>query len=1157
MKKFIKILFTFFCLSLLGVAGLITYALNSVTFQTNQANKYLPTFVAGASIDTLDIGLGSLVITNLHLPLDSADVKITSLKIKYNLKALLFNEIIIYDLNTDSIYVNLIEQAPQIVDEKAPLIVAENETPIQRSTSSTLPNPAPKAEEKESSNFLQKYSLRIDNANVNIFLQNKDLKNQINISVKKYLSKSILLPTQGELLCNLKSNQTTSSIDFIANLQPKDEQNILESILKSNDTKLLQCSANFDKNFSKFDAKVRLDISNNDIKDFVSNATNAPFKGSFFADIKADTSIENVECVASFTFNSGDLTALNQSLAGLENLNAQGDLLFNKKANIVNIDSFKIDILQNAYLLLNALIKEKISIDLENPFAIPDGELLIVNIEKIPEGILKRYLPDFKISPNKFSTSISLSKVEKQNAFSFKSVKPLEFNSMNISKGDSLLIQNLNSRFYFDILFESTAKITADLKFDLLENNDATLSLNSRILLDEKNISSNISLVGNLKPILDLQPQSIAYSKYFNGKKIDLDSKLFIKDNIINLSYFDTKIFDENYNALLSALTTGEMSYDFANNILDTKNNQAKILAKDTPFGIVSSFLPNANGESFSCDLTLNKKDLNLIINGFASIKNLTYTHEGELLAKNITPYINFDALLEKSSLELKIFEFTLSQNNIQVIKGNAEANCAFGDSFVLRHAKIAFASSLPALMNLEVLNKYNNISTGYAECLITANEKTYEASGKISNFSTRTLSEKVEVFNFEVKAEKNDILYDIFSNIEIYSARGKSHAKGDFLLGDSFDINLNAENLILDDITVLSKAFSKPTVNTQKTIAPASAANSGVNRNIQTSENNFQVAVETTPQDAKAFWNFGHDLDFVCNIKSIQNKGDFLLKNFSGKLKAQKDFLSMEYIKGVLYEGTLDMAGKCTFDANAKIPYILDSAKFTIDKINLEPLTKNQNGESMIYGLFDANAKIKSQGENLDALLYNITGEAEFKNANNGVLALINQTSLTGTAIGTASTALGIGEKLLGAKVKEVGAANELFRIFQALEYTSLTAKATRKENLDINIEKIEMKSQDIIILGNGMIAHSKNLPINQQDISINAEILVSEKTIAPLFKTSGLLRDGSLLEGFATGPKFIVNGSLSSPTNNLPQILRTAGTNSVNSLLQKLQKN
>jgi len=1160
MKKFLKILSALFCLSLLTVAGLIAYAINSSVFQTNQANKYLRTFAVGANVDKLNISLNTIIIEGLNLPLTSAEVKIEYLKIKYNWKALLFNEIIIYDLDSDSITVNLPEAPAQIeekvVEEPA---IEESQKPIQRNTSYVYAPSKPETKKEESNNFLQKYSLRIDKANLEVLLQKKDVKNTINISLKKYLSKSILLPTQGELSCNLKSDLTSSAIDFIATLEAKNSQNVLEAILTENTSKILQCSAIFDKDFSKFDAKVRLDFSNKNFQNFVPSTANAPFNGTLFADLTADTSIENIDCNLTFTFTSGDLTALNQSLSGLENLNAQGQMAFNRKSNIVNIDAFKIDILQNSHLVLNALIKEKILIDLENPFAIPNGELLVLNIAKIPEGILKSYLPDFRFSPNKFSTSISLSKVENKDAFLIQSIRPLEFNSMNIFKNDSLFIKNLNSNFHFDILIEKASKISADLKLDFLEDNAPALTLNSKILFDNDNISSDIALIGNLKTALDLQVQSLNYSKYFKGTKIDLTSKISLVENLINIATFDTKISDANDAIILSAFTTGAMSYDLKNKSFDAKSNQAKLLAKDTPFAIISTFIPNASGEILNCDITLNNKESNLIINGFASIKNLSYIHNGESIVKRVTPYINFDAVLENKSLDLNVSEFILSQNNIQAIKGTALAKCSFEEYFVLQHAKIAFITSLPALMNLECLNKYNNISSGHAEGLIILNENKCEASGKISNFSTRTRPEKLEVFNFSLQATKNDVLYDILSDIEIFSSRGKSQANGDFKLRENFDINLTVDNIVLEDITLLSKAFSKPTVNYQKTIAPTSASNSGVNRNIQKEPENEHIVTATisTDNDAKAFWNFGRNLDFVCNIKSIQNKGEFLLKNFSGKLNAEENLLSIENVKGLLYEGKLEMTGKCIFDANAKVPYLMENAKITIDKINLEPLTKNQNGESMISGLFDGSANIKSSGTNIDTLLNNIKGNAEFKSANKGVLSLINQTSVTGATVGTANAVLGIGEKLLGNKVKEVGAMSELLRIFQALEYSSLSAKASRADDMDIKIEKIEMISQDIIISGAGKILHSKNLPITKQDLSINAEVFVSEKTIAPLFKSAGLLRDGMLIEGFATGPKFIMGGNLSSPTNNLTQILRTASTGTVNSLLQKLQNN
>ena len=74
--------------------------------------------------------------------------------------------------------------------------------------------------------------------------------------------------------------------------------------------------------------------------------------------------------------------------------------------------------------------------------------------------------------------------------------------------------------------------------------------------------------------------------------------------------------------------------------------------------------------------------------------------------------------------------------------------------------------------------------------------------------------------------------------------------------------------------------------------------------------------------------------------------------------------------------------------------------------------------------------------------------------------------------------------------------------------------------------------------VLGNGILAF-ENLIGNRWGASKPAEILVSDKSLASLFKKINYCTVESDVNGYYKGPKFSVTGTASKPENNLLQVL------------------
>ncbi len=307
-------------------------------------------------------------------------------------------------------------------------------------------------------------------------------------------------------------------------------------------------------------------------------------------------------------------------------------------------------------------------------------------------------------------------------------------------------------------------------------------------------------------------------------------------------------------------------------------------------------------------------------------------------------------------------------------------------------------------------------------------------------------------------------------------------------------------------------------------------------------------VLIDEKP-DSSAFWDvlpYSTQVDF--EFKQVFYSDYVAFNGINGQIDIDDKTLALNGFSAHFHESPITFDGGLSFDANedASDPYTAEFVgkiqDFDLNQFFTE-LTPTQT--SRIEGLFGVDVAVAGSSPNA----------AEFRNR---LLLDLKMTSRDGLfrplppdsalMVGATDTLGIIGEGLsyIPTGGFGAGAISRLVNYIAEIEYDSVEVRIKRDTSLDLAIERFDMLSPNIRMAASGSIKHIPGKDIIDSPLDVVANLNMVGKGAAILYSMD-LLEQEQDRFGYWKGPEFKVWGSAAATESNLAEIIQRAGDGTV----------
>ena len=555
---------------------------------------------------------------------------------------------------------------------------------------------------------------------------------------------------------------------------------------------------------------------------------------------------------------------------------------------------------------------------------------------------------------------------------------------------------------------------------------------------------------------------------------------------------------------------------------------QARVKAAKFPFALFRPFAGGIDAKTVSCDALVSLKGASASVSATASAEDLSVSNGAQNLADdlNLSAKINASFDIQKRSSKIALSDFSLGNSSGNMCVGEARAALSALSPLRLESAEILLNAQLPPIFALPSLAKYNNLARAGASAKIALKPSAANAEIKISNLAARASARDIQTLRADISASWNKDI-QVSAALNINSARGKTDAKARLTKPDGAParVELDAKNLVLDDLLLLKSAFTND-LYVEKS-QPAAA------RAIRRPDRQTSLEALKT-KDATPFWGAGAGYLCEAKIGSLGFDGADLLNDFTAQIEASPLALQISKLGAELYGGKLSGAVKITFDPAKSAPYALQPSALSLDNFDISKISK----PGFLAGVFSAKIEARGPGNNLAHLADTAAGKAVLS-GKNGSIRLIDTDADIGQKIGLAQAAA----KLLNefAKNKAVGGALSLVETFSKIDFETARIELSRDEKtLDINLDSAAINAHNLSIKSKkGALYYDPSRGFKQRDLDVEMSIYTNNSQIISMLKSvRALVSDGGE-SGLAISESFKIYGTLENPKTNLLDIL------------------
>ena len=1096
MKKFFLISISTLVLAL--VVGLCVIFNSSI--QTTLVNKLVPEL----SVGKVSIGLSGATLENIEY---GKFAKVEKIDASYSLLSILSNEINVSNLT--------IKNAN--IDTSA---LPKSETKSSTTKDVVVENKPAKIDVP--------YAITVDSFDANICVDSKDFQisaKSINVQPNLKIENAVVEITTADV--TLKA--TASPIkDFVA----------IKAILSTADKKPVQLSANIPHNYSEISAQIRIDANNDIVAKFLPQKFVLPnFTTALYADVKASMDFKNASIKFIADAKASNLYKLEQSLKPIGEcaLNIKIDL--NKNGEKLELKSLDANLSESGTAIANITAKPFVA---NTTSELENAE--ITAIIALPTRIVNGFVPNLKIDSDNICTKISAKK--KGENYLISTISPVSLTNATIEKSSEKILQNAN--IFADVNATLGKNINADVVLKMVDSKTSQLSITSKVAYINNAVNLDILGEGSLNPIIS-RLHSIASMQAMN-LNFALNTNLVYANDTVSINKLEAQIKDSNGANATTILAKSQISYDIKNALL--KTTAPEIISIDAPafpIALLKPFVPEFDAEKASFKAIVSSKNQKDFSADFdASVNSISYKKDGKYLAQNLSLTISANANYNGKLANVNISKGTLASGTNSFGTFDASAEYDF-EKKVVKSAKTKASTSLPQILNQPALLKFSNIARGSADINASFDGKNVSAKVDLHSLLTRTSADVIDTLNAEISSD----LKSVDASVLVKSTRGNSNAKIKFANTQNLSLNLLAESLVLEDLMVLAGAFTNPNYvdetvkqkevgKSQRIIKPSSDA-------LQTRADSLAIA------DKKAIWDIGKNISVDAKINKFISKGSTLLENFNISLTANPSELNLSKFDGTLMASKLTGGALLTFDSTKKTPYELKTTSFMCDNLDVSKVFADKENP-MLTGIFDANIKLYGTGNNAEHLLKYLCGEAVITSENSGIIRLLDQKSLAGKGANLAGSIFKITGKLLNNKVKELSGIGDLITLFSRIEYQNAQIKLSRNtSDYNYNFDLIELKTDSLILSSQSGKIYFDPYAKSFGDQKLNIPIVIyAQGSSKTLLEQIGYAKTQNS-NGYHEGPTFMIEGTVSKPSNNLLDII-TSAKSTVGNVLDKL---
>lgn len=1147
--KLLKIALIVVIATLLSIVGIGAYLLTNTTLQTKIANDFLKENLDGSTLESVNIGTSGLVVNNVKIETPQCTFTAKAIKAKYGLLRLLSKSIEVESLELENAKI-VLKQATSSPSQ----ILSQPEKTFTNATLTKKSNP-PLAKNEPQANPLGDWKFTVVSllADLEIEAQN-DSKIIANISARNLKIEENFKPSDCKInidISAIKKNEKPEIFSVVAEVA-KGKDNKKHALLSATHGKAQLLSVDFilSENFSSGSGKLRVDITDKNLSELLADIVILP---NFSSVIYAETDFANfgkeIKTDAKIEIYADNLEKVNPTLKHIGKCGLFCELSAQIDSNKITLSKLSLSAEQNKTTIVSAEWKKQASatfdgkgiIEAETTFAIPHKT--IASFIKGAEFSAKSALcgkADLKFDGKKIS---------------FATTSPFSISGVNLNANGSSILRNLGVEAKFDAIYALDGKYSADAILTAGNSRTESATLTTKINGKGNSLEASTNITGKITPFLEQIPSISNFKNY--EMTIDAHSDLALSGDLAILKKLSLKILDKKSADVLKMISLDEIAYNIADKKIVSKSKDLlSISAKEFPFAPIKPFAKNTDAEAISIDATLSHKNFEIFeVSAELGVKSLSVKNETTELLNAISTNTNCSLSynVAQKTADVEISKLKISASQTDFAYGELTAKIDLKKQMPLIKSDIKFSTALPVLLRQPALLKFANIASGKLEFESTTENNIAKISARIDNLKTLT---KNEVLG-SVKLDGNMTFSDAYAPLtaRISANTESTNGKTDTILNvnfapDKIKISADAKSIVLEDILVLSSAFTNP--NYQAALAVKESNSTGKRKIIRPIEAQEAAkrALEQTqklnlPRDKKAFWNLGKALEVNAKLGKLLKDSKEILSNAKIEFACDETNLSLKNLDAVLYNAQLTASAKIKFDESQKKPYQLSDSAIKLENIDIVNLFADPQ-KAMITGIFSAQVNLQSNAGTLEALANSATGKASIKSTG-GTLKLIEKSSIKGATINLAGTALKLTGALLQKGIgagKNISGTGDLLTLLSDLPYSNVDITASRKEpDFDIVFDSAKIQASEILFdASNGKIIWSPDSPLAESELDVPVKMLVKDSNIRTLFSTLGFAKkESETQKGWYDAPSFKIYGSLEKPENNLIKAILT----------------
>lgn len=1162
---------------LLSLAALLSLAFSPV--QTKIASRMLARHFAGAGLESLSVGMGSLSLRGLKLPMAAgAEISIGHLEAKLSFLSLVSKRVEIESLILENSSVRLArKQVSAAAQTQIPAGGSALE-PGQNAAGKSRPAAKPSGggeNLKEASKAAERNSEPANSGSALAALREWSFKvshARADLRIEDGESQPLELKAE---LANAKcaKNFALRSMDFKCSLatralggqnallemtaRPEKRGAVLKARLSRGEETWISAMASLSEDASEGTGKVQSDISSSRLAEFSNAFERLP---KFDSRIFAEFSFAGFGDSASVKLTAKNSVSNIRELPEVRGAQINAEVSARKAGGDFFVEEFAAYLFENGSNLLEIKSASPFSFRRGDFSKLPSGKLVTARLANFSPSLLNG-LGGMEFSSLPISGAFDLS-FDGGNSVVFESQAPVNIARLSVYKGKDAVLKNFNASVSARISARPDASANAEISAKIAGEAASSLSLSANIEHSKAGTRAKITARGSANPILERR-EWLAAAKADNlevraSAEVDFNSKR------VALESLSAEIFAPGESGTLSAALLRPLEFrlnpfgcDFpAGEILTVKTS-------DIPFALIKPLLPNVDGESaaLSANVFSDPEKRTLSAKVQMRGKSLNVSGGGAPLLRNIGFSIDAAAECARdfSTSKIRVSEFALSDGSTPILTLSGEAALAAGAA---EGGTFKVSASIPRVLAQPALSGKLDILSGFLDASGKFGKREAKLDFKISNLKVADAKGGLDVLEGSLSAAFESDLPKwelsgarLSAAAQTHGAHGSSDLSAKIRAGEPIALELNAKTLTAEDVSFFSSlASSRPKDDDQREKIARAKENAKENMRTgrkkivrpdglsQTAEQKSESpkADSIAKRDAKAAWDLGRALSADIKIGAFSSAGKIIFSDFHAKAQATPQELSLGKASMKICGADASADFKATFDASAPAPYSVKGAKANVEKFDVSRAFSGDDLPPMT-GLFDMALTADASGNNLSHLFQFATFKAGVSSQSGGVIRLIDERSAAGATASAASVALKIAGGILGGKSGGIGGMGELLEIFTSIDYSSVAVSLSRNaDTYDFNVDSASIVTPKFLLRSRGgKIYFDPNLHISDMRMSIPVEMLVSNDGLVYLMRKINYCEKPSDVKGYYLGPTFEFSGTPSKPKNNLLDVL------------------